>query len=118
LRPKVRTNAVALLGPMTHPQARETLQLLITDPNPEVASRAMRGAGRQKNEQVVSTLGALLHSAEVTPLMAAEAAKALIAIDSPAARAHVDAYVAASPNDLPHRGSAVVEGILNARHRS
>src|SRR3712207_8910994 len=55
-RPKVRYNAVALLGQMNHPQATETIPLLINEPDPDVSIRAMRAAGRQKNERVVDAL--------------------------------------------------------------
>ena len=67
LRMKVRTNAVALLGHMTHPQAIETIQVLVNDPNSDVSIRAMRAAGRQKNEQVIDKLGQVLKKIESTP---------------------------------------------------
>jgi hypothetical protein len=117
LRMKVRTNAVTLLGYMTHPQAVETIPLLINDSNPDISIRAMRAAGRQKNEQVVDRLGQVLRNPEASPLIAAESVKSLIAIDSSKARANLDAYIAASPDAYPHRGSSVVRGILERRAR-
>lgn len=114
LRPKVRNNAVALLGWMDHQQAMETVPLLLTDANTDVSIRAMRAAGRQKNEASVDKLGQLLRRKEASPLLAAEALGALLAIDSDKARASVATYKAASPADLPHRGSRVVESVLSA----
>src|SRR5882672_11418640 len=48
LRNKVRTNAAALLGFMSNQQAKEAVRLLVSDPNPDVAIRAMRAAARMK----------------------------------------------------------------------
>ncbi|MDQ3956748.1 MAG: hypothetical protein M3273_00335, partial [Actinomycetota bacterium] len=42
----------------------------------------------------------------------AEAVKALDAIGSPEARAALEAYVAASPDLLPHRSSKVVQSVF------
>jgi HEAT repeat protein len=114
-RPKVRYNAVALLGQMSHPQATETIPLLINEPDPDVSIRAMRAAGRQKNERVVDALEQLLKKGESPPLLAAEAVSTLSAIRSPKAQAILDAYTAAGPDAYPHRGSAVVADVLEAR---
>jgi HEAT repeat protein len=113
-RPKVRYNAVALLGQMSHPQATETIPLLINEPDPDVSIRAMRAAGRQKNERVVDTLEQILKRSESSPLIAAEAVSALSAIDSPKAQAILDEYITAAPDTYPHRGSAVVANVLEA----
>lgn len=112
LRPKVRNNAVALLGWMDHAQAIETIPLLVNDPNSDVSLRAMRAAGRQKNEQVIEKLNQILKKSESPPLTAAEAVKALMAIDSAKARARLEEYIASSSTAYPHRGNSVVEGIL------
>lgn len=117
LRPKVRTNAVALLRWMSHPQALETTALLINDANPDVAIRALRAAGVQKNEDVVDKIGQILTKPASNPLLAAEAAKALLAIDSPKARTLMENYEKASPNTLPHRHSPEVENILQTRRK-
>lgn len=114
LRLKVRTNAVALLGWMTHPQAVETIPLLINDSNSDVSIRAMRAAGRQKNEQVISKLDEILKKTESLPLIAAEAVKALISINSVEARTSLSEYSTTDGLKYPHRNSTVVKGILNA----
>ena len=117
IRPKVRTNAVSLLGWMEHPQARETIPLLVNDPNPDVAIRAMRAAGRQKNAAVVEPLGQVLQRPQTTILRAVEAAGALAAIGTPAAREHLSRYEAASPETYPHRASQAVNHLFRTRQR-
>jgi HEAT repeat protein len=118
LRSKVRNNAVALLGWMSHPQALETISLLINDPNSDIAIRAMRAAGRQKNDDVVAKLGQVLKKPVSPPLIAAEAVKALLAIDSSKSRTVLEGYTGESPNVYPHRGSAVVEGIIKTGRKT
>jgi hypothetical protein len=118
LRQKVRTNAVALLGWIDHPQAVETIPLLVTDPNPDVAIRAMRAAGRRQLDSVVEQLAGVLESPEATPVLAAEAAKALHAIGTPQAEAALNDYRSKSPSVLPHRGSRVVADVLERRGAS
>ena len=76
--------------------------------------RAMRAAGRQGNERVVDTLEQIIKKGESSPLIAAEAVKALSAISSPEAEAILDAYVAVGPDTYPHRGSAVVADVLKS----
>jgi len=115
LRQKVRTNAVALLGWMDHPQAVEAIPLLVTDPNPDIAIRAIRAAGRRQLEGVVDQLIGILARPESTPILAAEAAKALNAIGTPQAASAIDEYRAASAATLPHRMSRVVEDVLETR---
>jgi hypothetical protein len=117
LRPKVRTNAVALLGSMGHPQALETTALLINDGNPDVAIRALRAAGVQKNDNVVDKIGKILTTPASNSLLAAEAAKALLAIDSAKAKSVMETYEKASPNALPHRHSPEVENIIKTRRK-
>jgi len=112
LRPKVRNNAVALLGLMNHPQAMETVPLLINDSNSDVSIRAMRAAGHQNNVHGIEKIGQFLRRKESPPLIAAEAVSALLQIDSDNARASVAEYMAANPREFPHRGSAVVESIF------
>lgn len=113
LRPKVRNNAVALLGWMDHQQARETVPLLLNDANTDVSIRAMRAAGQQKSDASVDKLGQLLRRRDAPPLLAAEAVSALLAIGSDKALASVAAYKSANPVDLPHRASKVVESVLS-----
>jgi len=113
LRPKVRYNAVALLGEMDHEQAQETVPLLLNDSNSDVAIRAMRAAGQQKNETGIDKLAEMLNQKNTEPLLAAEAVSALLAIGSPEAAAAVAAYRSANPTDLPHRGSRAVIGVLS-----
>ncbi len=113
LRPKMRTNAVALLGSVDHPQAVETIQILLSDPDSDVSIRAMRAAGQQKNAGAVTKLAALLKRRDLPALIAAEAVNALAAVDSPQARSALRTYADASPDDLPHRRSPLVGDYLH-----
>lgn len=115
LRQKIRYNAVSLLGRMDHPQAKETIALLVNDPNPDVSIRAMRASGRQNNAQSVPKLGQILNKSESTPLVVAEAVKALLTIDSPEAVAVLQKYETASQDAYPHRKSAIVQDILSTK---
>jgi hypothetical protein len=117
LRDKVRTNAVALLGWVDHPQAMETLALLVTDPDQDVAARAMRAAGRRKSEQAVDGLARVLTTPSTAPILAAEAVKALQAIGSGTALAALSRYEA-SADAYPHRNSTVVRDVLSRRGTS
>jgi hypothetical protein len=112
LRPKVRHNAVALLGYMSHPQALETVRLLVSHSAEGVSTRALRAAARQKNAAVVDNISLLLEKPETPALIAAEAVKALRAIDSPPAQAALASYASASGEALPHRISGAVRGVL------
>lgn len=114
LRAKIRYNAVALLGLMNNPQAKETILLLLSDPDPDVAIRAMRASGRQKNAGGVDTLSTLLGNPQTPTLLAAEALSALMTIGTGKALAGVETYRNASLSELPHRGSRVVEGMFSA----
>jgi len=116
LRPKVRTNAVSLLGWMNHQQATETVPMLLTDSNTDVAIRAMRAAGRQKNESGIDKMAQLLRTREAPPLLVAEALSALMTIGTDRAMSSVAAYRTAKPTDLPHRASRVVESIFAAEN--
>jgi len=115
LRSKIRTNAVALVGQMTSPQASETLSMLVTDANADVAIRAIRAVGRRKREDIVPTLSQILGKPDTAPILAAEAAKALRAIGSAAALAALTTYEASSSKVYPHRGSAVVRDVLEKK---
>lgn len=111
LRPKARSNAVALLGAMAHPQARETVRLLISDGDHGVRVRALRAAGRQRNDAVVDDLREALEGRALPEIEAAEIVDALAAIGTPGAAAVLEGYLAAQPDERPHRSSALV-----ARH--
>lgn len=87
LRNKTRTNAVALLGWLAHPQAAETVVLLVGNENPDVASRAMRAAGRSGNQGAVPRIAALLARPETPPILAAESVRSLATIGSASALA-------------------------------
>jgi HEAT repeat protein len=113
LKPKVRTNATALLDSVDHPQARETLQLLVTDDNPDVRIRALRGVGRARFDGATPQLAAMLRRPETQPLIAAEAVKALAAIDSAPARAALSAYQDTRDPALLHRHSTTVMSVLD-----
>jgi len=113
LREKVRTNAVAVLGTIDHQQAEESIALLVADTKPDVAVRAMRSAGIQKNAAAVSRLDEVLQRSESTPVLAAEAVKALRAIATPKARQSLERYQTAEGSMPAHRRSALVEDILS-----
>lgn len=113
---RVRTNAVALLGWMAHPQAHETVAMLLNDPNPNVAARALRAAGRQGDASHVAAIAGTLRRPELTAVLAAEAVDALSKIGSAEAVAALATYQQASEAQLPHRGSEVV-GTYLRRHR-
>lgn len=110
IRPKMRANAVVLAGRMNHPQALETIALLVSDPDLGIAIRAMRAAGRNRTTGVVEKIARVLDQPMSGALLAAEALDALLQIDTPEAQLRVKAYEAA--NDLPHRRSPPVEYTL------
>ena len=112
VRLNVRTNAAAVVGRMTHPQARETLAMLVTDENPRVALRALRAAGRRQDDTLVGEIATVLRRATTDQFTANEAIRALRAIGSPAALRELDEYAGASPEGLPHRSSALVQHAL------
>jgi HEAT repeat protein len=112
LRPKIRTNAAAVVGKMEHPQARETHRMLITDESPGVAIRALRAAARRRDDALTGLIGTVIRRPATDPLVAVEAVRALREIDSPAARKELADYVKASNDRLPHRSSAVVRKTL------
>jgi len=112
IRPKMRANAVVLAGRMNHPQALETIALLVSDPDPGIAIRAMRAAGRKRSAGLVEKIARVLDQPMSGALLAAEALDALLQIDTPEAQLRVKAYEAASATDLPHRRSPAVEYTL------
>ena len=112
IRPKMRANAVVLAGRMSHPQALETIALLVSDPDPGIAIRAMRAAGRKRSAGLVEKIARVLDQPMSGALLAAEALDALLQIDTPEAQLRVKAYEAASATDLPHRRSPPVEYTL------
>lgn len=116
LRQKIRYNAVAILGWMTHPQAFETIAILINDPDTDISIRAMRSAGRQKNDETVEKLNMLLNNTDTNPLLAAEAVQSLIHNGSAKANSVLSQYAAKSSQTLPHRGNSLVQQLLRNRH--
>lgn len=112
LRTKIRTNAAALVGMMSHPQAREVLKLLLKDSNTDVRMRALRAAGRQKRDDLVPDIGEILEGPLVPQLIAAEAVKALKAIDTPSSQGILQNYLAKTPEAVPHRGSHAVTAVV------
>jgi len=115
LRVKARTNAAGVLGWMTHPQAAETLLLLLDDSDADVRLHAFRAVGGKRDQAAVDTLARVLGEPQSSALMAAEATKALLAIGTPKAQQSVAAYEAASPELLPHRRSAVVRDVIEKK---
>jgi len=114
LRAKIRANAVVVLAWVSHPQARETLQLLIRDPSPDFSIRALRAVARRKDPTIVAELGTLLQQVTLPPLVAAETVVALQTFDSTDARQILDVYRLADPGRFPHRGAAAVQQALRA----
>jgi HEAT repeat protein len=115
VRPKVRTNAAAVVGKMDHPQARETHRMLIMDESPDVAIRALRAAARRRDDALTGLIGTVIRRPTTEPLVAVEAVEALRKIDSPAARKELADYVKASNDRLPHRSSPAVRKTLEPR---
>lgn len=112
IRTKVRTNAVSLLGWLTHPQAAEAVVLLIGDENPDIASRAMHAAGRSADEAALERIAAVLSRPETLPILAAEGVRGLATAGTPAALAVLESYRQAGDDVLQHRGTAVVRTAL------
>jgi len=117
LRPKLRSNAVALLDAVNHPQARETMHMLLRDANPDVSIRAIRASGRLRDPESVVELERSLRQPTLSPIVAAEAVRALTQIDTPDARRTLTDYEAADPASLPHRGASVVLQQLRERQQ-
>jgi HEAT repeat protein len=119
LRPKVRTNAAAIVGRMNNDQARETLALLVTDPSEDVAIRALRALGRRDEPELARRAGLVLQRAEVSPLLAAEAVNALAATPArDAAREVLDEYSRVEgPGSPAHRRHPLVAQALERAQR-
>lgn len=115
LRPKVRTNAVALLGWVTHPQAGEAVSMLVLDPSADVAIRALRGIRRQTNAAAIDNVASLLTRPDTPEVIAAEAVRALGSFEVGRATDALDTYSHANPDVLPHRGAPVVRAALEER---
>lgn len=112
IRNKTRTNAVALLGWLPHPQAAEAVVMLVGNEDPDVASRAMRAAGRSANEAAIERIAAVLSRPETSPILAAEGVRSLATVGTPAANAVLESYRQAGEDILQHRGAAVVRTAL------
>lgn len=114
LRPKIRTNAAAIVGEMDTEQARETLGLLVTDANEDVAIRALRALGRRDDPELVARAAIVLRRPETSPMLATEAVNALAATPTrEAAREALDTYRAAVGEPaLPHRRHQLVQEAL------
>jgi HEAT repeat protein len=117
LRKKVRSNAVALLGWIQHPQAEEALIVAIGDSDPDLATRALRAAGRRQLATSIAPIAALLDRASTNPLVAAEAIKALAQINVVEAGGILSRYIAGDAK-VPHRTSTVVERVLTRLARA
>lgn len=119
LRPKIRTNAAAIVGRMNGDQARETLALLVTDPSEDVAIRALRALGRRDEPELVRRAGLVLRRAETSPLLAAEAVNALAATPArDAAREVLDGYSRVQgPGSPAHRRHPLVDQALRRAQR-
>jgi HEAT repeat protein len=114
LRPKVRTNAAWVVGRMTAEQARDTLMLLVTDPDDGVAIRAIRAAGRLQIPELDARVALALERDEADPLLVVEAVAALAG--SPTERQALQRYVDSTGSAAPaHRRNAAVERAIR-RH--
>lgn len=116
LRPKIRTNAAAIVGRMNNQQARETLALLVTDPSEDVAIRALRALGRRDEPELVQRIGMVLRRADASPILAAEAVKALAATPARGAASKLlDEYRKMTGEHAPaHRRHALVQQTLQS----
>ncbi|MFM0472662.1 HEAT repeat domain-containing protein [Paraburkholderia strydomiana] len=112
LLPKVRTNAVAVLETVDHPQSKETVRLLVKDTNSDISIRALRAAAGQRNTTTVRDMASMLQSTSLQPLVAVEVVKALSAIATPEARAALASYTTADRQKYPHRANALVSSYL------
>ena len=113
LRPKIRTNAAAIIGRMHSEQARETLALLVTDSNEDVAIRALRAVGRRDEPELVQRVGLVLRRADASPLLVAEAVNALATTPTRTAREVLEEYRRTQGEGAPpHRRHALVEQAL------
>ncbi|MBV6324255.1 HEAT repeat domain-containing protein [Duganella violaceipulchra] len=112
LLPKVRTNAVAVLETVDHPQSKETVRLLVKDADSDISIRALRAAGGQRNAASVRDMASLLQSTSLQPLVAVEVVKALLAIATPEARAALAGYAASDRKKYPHRANPLVNSYL------
>ena len=109
LRAKVRSNAIALLGSVSHPQARETLHLLVADTNRDIAAGAIRALAGQRDRTAIKRLAQLLSRGRLDPVLVTESVKGLLAIGTREAKAAVLAYEKASVEaSKPRRRSARV----------
>ena len=113
LEPRVRANAVAMLGWMDPPQARETIALLLTDSDPDIIARALRATAHQRDAGAVPAVATMLQRPDLSPVLAAEAVDALGKIGSPEAVEALKAYADADEDQLPHRRSEVVAEFLS-----
>jgi hypothetical protein len=110
---KMRTNAVAFLETIEHPQAQETVRMLVKDPDSDVSIRAIRAAAGQQNTSTVKEMATLLRSTTLQPLVAVEIVKALSTLDTPEARETLRSYQAADPERFPHRAYQLVNEYLD-----
>jgi hypothetical protein len=119
LRPKIRTNAAAIIGRMTHEQARQTLALLVTDANEDVAIRALRAMATRDEPELVRRAGLVLRRPNTSPLLAAEAVNALAATPArEAAQETLQEYLRSQDErGLAHRGHPLVEQALQNAQR-
>jgi hypothetical protein len=117
LRFKVRTNAAAMVAKLDHPQAAETLSLLINDASADIAVRALRGVARRQATQYVPEIAKVLRLGSTDPHAAAEAIQTLRALGTPEARAVLEAYTSAAVEQVPHRTSPVVRKMLETPPR-
>ncbi|MCB1676727.1 MAG: HEAT repeat domain-containing protein [Halioglobus sp.] len=107
-----RKSAAALVGRLNHPQAQETLALLVRDSDPDIAIRAIRASGRNRRDDLVNDLGEMLSDGATPTLVAAEALKALAATGSPEAMEQIERYRRGDAKASAHRLSNVVRSVF------
>lgn len=107
-----RHRAAFLVGCLSHPQALETLPLLVGSDAPGVARRALRALRRRQRVDAVLQIQALLDQDGTPPTLAAEAILTLAALNAEPARAVIAGYERRAPAPGSHRGAAVVRRAL------
>ena len=109
--PEVRRRAVIAVGRIVNPAGKPLLLSVRTDADAEIVATVAFATGQLKDADAVPWLSDLLLSKNTPAAVGREAAQALGKIRSPAARASLAQYLAATP-DTPAAGMVVGEALL------